>query len=79
MRIAGDVTALIGGTPLVALDRFAAARGLGARLLAKVEAANPGGSAKDRVALAVYSDYTAARQKAQLPEHRAAVEDLRGV
>ena len=56
MRIAGDVTALIGGTPLVALDRFAAARGLGARLLAKVEAANPGGSAKDRVALAMLDD-----------------------
>lgn len=41
MRIARDVTALIGDTPLVALDRFAAARGLGARLLAKVEASNP--------------------------------------
>ena len=56
MRIAQDVTALIGDTPLVALDRFAAARGLGARLLAKVEASNPGGSAKDRIAVAMLDD-----------------------
>ena len=56
MRIARDVTALIGDTPLVALDRFAAARGLGARLLAKVEASNPGGSAKDRIAVAMLDD-----------------------
>lgn len=46
-RIYGDMTALIGGTPLVRLCRFAPS----GNLLAKIERQNPGGSAKDRVAL----------------------------
>lgn len=46
-RIYGDMTALIGGTPLVRLGRFAPS----GNLLAKIERQNPGGSAKDRVAL----------------------------
>ncbi len=44
-----DVTAAIGGTPLVALDRLAC--GLVPRIVAKVEHMNPGGSVKDRIAL----------------------------
>ncbi|NLH87889.1 MAG: cysteine synthase A [Firmicutes bacterium] len=49
LSIASDVTALIGHTPLVRLNRF----GEGGRgeILAKVESANPGGSVKDRAAL----------------------------
>ncbi|WP_432974651.1 cysteine synthase A [Dactylosporangium sp. CA-233914] len=46
-----DITALIGRTPLIRLSRFEP--GLPARLLAKLEAANPGGSVKDRIALAM--------------------------
>ncbi|UQU67822.1 cysteine synthase A [Couchioplanes caeruleus] len=46
-----DITALIGRTPLVRLSRFEP--GLPARLLAKLESANPGGSVKDRIALAM--------------------------
>jgi cysteine synthase A len=47
VNTAPDVTALIGGTPLVRLrhDRD------GAEIFAKVESANPGGSVKDRICL----------------------------
>ena len=44
-----DITARIGSTPLIALDRLAV--GLRCRLVGKLEAANPGGSVKDRIAL----------------------------
>jgi len=43
------VTATVGGTPLVALDRVAAE--VRPRLVAKLEHMNPGGSVKDRIAL----------------------------
>lgn len=42
---------LIGSTPLVQLQKIEKETGCRARLLAKIEGANPGGSAKDRVAL----------------------------
>src|ERR671920_1137460 len=44
-----DVTAAVGGTPLVALDRLAA--GVTPRIVAKLEHMNPGGSVKDRIAM----------------------------
>jgi cystathionine beta-synthase len=44
-----DVTAAVGRTPLVALDRLAA--DVRPRLVAKLEHMNPGGSVKDRIAL----------------------------
>jgi cystathionine beta-synthase len=44
-----DVTAAIGSTPLVALDRLAI--GVKPRIVAKLEHMNPGGSVKDRIAL----------------------------
>ena len=51
MRIAEDITELIGGTPLVKL------RGLsersGATIVGKLESFNPGGSVKDRIGLAM--------------------------
>lgn len=47
---------LIGKTPLVELGRYAAAHGLKARILAKLECFNPGGSAKDRVGKAMIDD-----------------------
>ena len=56
MHIAENMTQLIGRTPLVALSGLTADRACGARLLAKVESFNPGGSAKDRIALAMLDD-----------------------
>ena len=50
-QIHPDVLDLIGRTPLVALSRYGA--DLPARLVAKLESANPGGSVKDRIALAM--------------------------
>jgi len=49
MRIAADFTQLIGGTPLLQLNRLCP----GSTVLAKLESFNPAGSAKDRVALAM--------------------------
>jgi cysteine synthase A len=54
MAIYSSALALIGHTPLVELSRFGA--GIPARLLAKIEATNPGGSVKDRIALAIIED-----------------------
>ncbi|MEO8510368.1 MAG: pyridoxal-phosphate dependent enzyme, partial [Chloroflexota bacterium] len=44
-----DITAAIGSTPLVALDRLAS--DVRPRLAGKLETLNPGGSVKDRIAL----------------------------
>ena len=51
MRIADDVTQLIGGTPLVRLRRVT--EGVGADVVAKLEFFNPAGSVKDRIAVAM--------------------------
>ncbi|MDN5364286.1 MAG: cysteine synthase, partial [Eubacteriales bacterium] len=50
-RIYNNITELIGGTPLVKLQRVTA--GLKAEVVAKVEYFNPGGSVKDRIGLAM--------------------------
>ena len=47
---------LIGHTPLLRLLRLEAAHNLNCRLLVKLESCNPGGSAKDRVAIAMLDD-----------------------
>ncbi len=52
-RIYGSITETIGNTPLVRLDRFAAARGIVATLAAKLEFFNPLASVKDRIGLAM--------------------------
>src|SRR5674476_557216 len=49
MKVAGHISELVGGTPLVRLSTVTA--GLSATVLAKVEYLSPGGSVKDRIAL----------------------------
>lgn len=51
MKIASSVTDLIGGTPLVRLNRVVG--DCGATILGKLESANPGNSVKDRIGIAM--------------------------
>jgi cystathionine beta-synthase len=67
------VTAAIGGTPLVALDRVAA--GLGPKVVAKLEQMNPGGSVKDRIAVPMIE---AAERAGQLKPGGVIVEPTSG-
>ena len=53
-KTAGSVLELVGGTPLVRLNRIP--KPGGATVLAKLESLNPGGSVKDRIALAMVED-----------------------
>ncbi len=55
-QIAKQLTELIGNTPLIELNKFSTAKGLATPLIAKVEFFNPGGSVKDRIALAMIED-----------------------
>ena len=55
-KVVNKLTELIGNTPLLALNKFSAERGLKTPVLAKVEYFNPGGSVKDRIALAMIED-----------------------
>ena len=55
-KTAKQLTELIGQTPLLELNRFSAAKGLQTPIIAKVEFFNPGGSVKDRIALAMIED-----------------------
>ena len=52
-KIAKQLTELIGNTPLLELNKFSQAKGLDTPIVAKVEFFNPGGSVKDRIALAM--------------------------
>jgi len=51
MPIHDSVASLVGGTPLVRLNRLT--EGLGATVVAKLESANPANSVKDRIGLAM--------------------------
>lgn len=54
MKVAEDISELIGGTPLVRLNRVT--EGLSAKILAKLEILNPGLSVKDRIGLSMIED-----------------------
>ena len=66
---------LIGNTPLVQLNNIMADFNLKARLIAKIESFNPGGSVKDRAALAMIED---AEQKGQLSPGALIIEPTSG-
>ena len=55
-NIAKQLTELIGNTPLLELNKFSKAKGIETPVIAKVEYFNPGGSVKDRIALAMIED-----------------------
>ena len=55
-KISKQLTDLIGNTPLVELNKFSHAKGIDTPVIAKVEFFNPGGSVKDRIALAMIED-----------------------
>lgn len=67
---------LIGGTPILKLNRYAKKAGIkDATLLAKLEYLNPAGSVKDRVALAMIED---AEKKGQLKPGATIIEPTSG-
>ena len=74
-KIAKQLTELIGGTPLLELGKFSASKGIEKPLIAKVEYFNPGGSVKDRIALAMIED---AEQKGLLKPGATIIEPTSG-
>ena len=66
---------LIGGTPLLELKGIEQNDGLGARVLAKLEYFNPGGSVKDRIAKAMIED---AEASGELKEGAVIIEPTSG-
>lgn len=73
--IYNDATMLIGKTPIIRLDRLAKSAGVKGEILAKVESLNPGGSIKDRVALAMVED---AETKGTLSKGGTVIEPTSG-
>lgn len=56
MGIAKSLLELVGKTPLLELNKFSSSKGIDTPIIAKVEYFNPGGSVKDRIALAMIED-----------------------
>ena len=74
-NIKQSLTELIGHTPLLKLNRWQKAREGAAEILVKIERNNPGGSVKDRPALAMIED---AERKGQLREGGTIIEPTSG-
>ena len=74
-RISKSLTELIGNTPLLEVTNVERELDLRARILVKIESFNPGGSAKDRVALAMIED---AEARGVLHEGSVIVEPTSG-
>ena len=76
MAIAPDITALVGRTPLVRLNRLPQAEGCLAEVVAKLESFNPTASVKDRIGLAMVLD--AESNGLINPSHTVLVEPTSG-
>ena len=74
-KIAKQLTELIGNTPLLELNKFSKAKGIETPVIAKVEYFNPGGSVKDRIALAMIED---AEQRGLLKPGATIIEPTSG-
>ncbi len=74
-KIAKQLTELIGNTPLLELNKFSQNKGIKTPIIAKVEYFNPGGSVKDRIALAMVLD---AEQKGVLKPGGTIIEPTSG-
>lgn len=74
-KIAKQITDLIGHTPLVELGKYSAARGVETPVISKVEYFNPGGSVKDRIALAMIE---AAEKEGKLKPGATIIEPTSG-
>lgn len=72
-RIAGEITELIGKTPLLRLNRVT--KGLAAEVVAKLESFNPGGSVKDRIGYYMIKD---AEEKGLIEKDTLIIEPTSG-
>ena len=72
-KIASSITALIGGTPLLRLNKVTA--GAQAEVVAKLESFNPGGSIKDRIGFSMIKD---AEEKGIIDKNTVIIEPTSG-
>ena len=74
-KIHQTLTELIGRTPLLKLNNYTKQKGLEAEIVAKLEYFNPGGSVKDRIALAMIDD---AEKSGKLTKDSVIIEPTSG-
>lgn len=74
-NIKKNITELIGNTPMMELSRYGKEAGVKARIIAKLEAFNPGSSIKDRIGFAMLKD---AEEKGLIKKGSLIVEPTSG-
>jgi cysteine synthase A len=74
-KIAKKLTDLIGNTPLLELTNYNSANNLDARVIAKLEYFNPGGSVKDRIGFSMIED---AERKGLIDKNSTIIEPTSG-
>lgn len=74
-RIYNNLTELVGATPLLEVKNIEKSESLGARVIVKLEYFNPGGSVKDRIALAMIE---AAEKSGELKPGSVIIEPTSG-